>query len=179
MSKTSFPGQASCQGLEILAKRCHPSTGSCQRWGNSAGWRRKEQVSTPYVFAVSAGVPGQPLSHSWRWESQLQPRDGYSGTLVPPSQAPAALSHSGKQCLAACNPSRHVAGPSCGAWRGWTCHQFVGCCQPSWVVPAWLAPGCPRDAIIKPTAPLFLPCSLCRAQDGETMSPRARYCHRR
>lgn len=92
VSKSRFPGQASHQGLAIPARRCHSSTGLLPALGQPSRVEEEEEEEGasqhPVVLVVSAGVSGHPRSRSWRWESQPQPRDGYSDTLVPPSQAP-------------------------------------------------------------------------------------------
>lgn len=61
MSKSSFPGQASCQGLAILARWCHPSMGLLPVPGQSSGVEEEEGASQHPVSLWSLqGCLGTP-----------------------------------------------------------------------------------------------------------------------
>lgn len=88
MSTTSFPGQASCQGLAILARWCHPSMRLLPALGQPSRVEEEEEEEGTSQHPVSLQALQGCLGHPWSCSSQPQHIHRHSGALVPPSQAP-------------------------------------------------------------------------------------------
>lgn len=156
MPRAGNPGQT------VQPKHGAPAgAGATQQGGGCRGGGGRSE-SAPCVLAVSVGVSGHPRSCSWRWESQRQPSDAAAPWSLHPRLLELTRARTiqgflgNKTSLPVIFPGVRLVFPVV-AGGGRSCHQPAGCCQPSWVMPVQLAPGCPCDATVKPTAPRSSP----------------------